>query len=200
MPTRNHSPLPMHHLRAQVQVPISGPQGDAPLSMDSPALDFYTDLTRVPAATIEESAMVDDANRTMIRRGVRSLLVIDHERRLLGLLTATDVISEKPVQVAQQHSVPLSEVQVRDIMTPTAEIEAFEYEDFARAAVGRVVTALRNAGRQHGLVVRRHGNSHGHQLIQGIVSLTQIASALGVAIDLPGHARSFAEIEAAIRA
>jgi CBS domain-containing protein len=199
MPNRNHSPLPTHHLPAHVHVPVAGPHGDAPLSMDSPALDFYTDLTRVPAATIEESASVDDANRNMIRRGVRSLLVIDHERRLLGLLTATDVISEKPVQAAHQRGVTLSDVQVRDIMTPTTQIEAFEYEDFARAAVGRIVAALRNAGRQHGLVVRRQGNAHNHELIQGIVSLTQIASALGVAIDLPGHARSFAEIEAAIR-
>lgn len=197
MPSRNHSPLPMHHLPAHVHVPVAGPHGDAPLSMDSPAIEFYTDLTRVPAATIEESALVDDANRTMIRRGVRSLLVIDHDRRLFGLLTATDVISEKPVQAAHARGVRLSEVQVRDIMTPTAEIQAFEYDDFARAAVGRVVTALRDAGRQHGLVLRRNG--HG-QSIQGIVSLTQIASALGVAIDLPGHARSFAEIEAAIRA
>ncbi len=194
---RDHSALPMHHLPSHVHVPVAGPHGDSPLSLDSPALDFYTDLTRVPAATIEESATVDDANRTMIRRGVRSLLVIDHDRRLFGMLTATDVISEKPVQAAHARGVPLSDVLVRDVMTPIAALQAFAYEDFARAAVGRVVAALRAAGRQHGLVLRRHGQAP--ESVQGIVSLTQIASALGISIDLPGHARSFAEIEAAIR-
>lgn len=194
---RDHSALPMYHVQPPLRVPVAGAQGDPRLSLDSPALEFYTDLTRVPAATIEDSATSEDANTTMIRRGVRSLLVIDHQRRLLGLLTATDVISEKPIRAAHERGVRLSEVLVRDIMTPTSELQAFLYDDLAKCAVGRVVAALRAAGRQHGLVVRRE--AHGEAVV-GIVSLTQIASVLGMSIDLPGHARSFAEIEAAIRA
>ena len=35
----------------------------------------------------------------MIQRGVRLLLVVDQNRSVLGVITATDILGEKPMQV-----------------------------------------------------------------------------------------------------
>jgi len=63
-----------------------------------------TDLRHIPAATIDLDAPLDAANRFMIRRGVRLLLVTDDERQVLGLITANDVLGEKPVQFALERA------------------------------------------------------------------------------------------------
>jgi predicted transcriptional regulator len=39
----------------------------------------------------------------MIRRNVRSLFVVDVDNEILGLITATDLLGEKPLQHIQQY-------------------------------------------------------------------------------------------------
>ena len=106
--------------------------------IDSPAVDVMTDLTKVTAVIILPGDTVDEAHRRMIQRGVRLLLVVDADRRVHGILTANDVLGEKPVQTAVQQGVHRSDVQVRDIMTPRAALEALgehQLEDVPRLDV-----------------------------------------------------------------
>jgi len=70
--------------------------------IDSPAVDVMTDLTRITAVIILPGDTVDEAHRRMIQRGVRLLLVVDADRRVHGLVTANDVLGEKPVKTAVQ--------------------------------------------------------------------------------------------------
>src|SRR5690606_1537219 len=74
--------------------------------IDSPALEVMTDLTRVTAVIILPGDTVDEAHRRMIQRGVRLLLVVDQDRRVHGIVTANDVLGEKPVRIAVQRGVP----------------------------------------------------------------------------------------------
>lgn len=164
--------------------------------LESPALDVMTDFARVPAATIEPSATVAEANQFMMRRGVRSLMVVDATRRVLGIITARDVLGELPVKVAQERNVAHAEVLVRDVMTPAERLEAISLEAVAAAKVGNVVATLARSGRQHTLVVETRGKG---QHVRGIFSLTQIARELGIPIDGPPVGRTFAEVEAALR-
>lgn len=164
---------------------------------DSPATDVMTDLTRVVAVIILPGDSVDEAHHRMIQRGVRLLLVVDQDRRVHGVITANDVLGEKPVTVAVQRGVPHSEVQVRDVMTPADALQVLRYDDVAGAAVGHIIASLKAAGRQHGLVVDE--DAKGRQRVRGIFSATQIARQLGVSITTSGVARTFAEIETALR-
>ncbi len=61
-----------------------------------------TDFNSVTAVIILPGDTLDEAHRRMIQRGVRLLLVVDQNRSVLGLITATDILGEKPVQVAVQ--------------------------------------------------------------------------------------------------
>lgn len=163
----------------------------------SPAVDVMTDLSHVAAATVRRLATVDDANQTMIAQGVRSLFVVD-QRRILGIVTATDVLGEKPVQVGHELGVRHDEVMVRDIMTPADELEVIDFGIVLEATVGDVVVTLKRAGRQHALVSDLQAVST-RQRVRGIFSLTQIARQLGIESVTPDIDRTFADIEAAFR-
>lgn len=170
----------------------------AAVRLESPATEVMTDLRRIGAATIGPRAAIDEANRSMIVQGVRSLFVLEDGRQVMGIVTSTDIQGERPMQVAQLRGVRRSELSVRDIMTPADRFEVLDLRDVQQARVGDVIATLRLAGRQHALVVEAGGEGDGH-ILRGVFSLTQIARQLGIAPQ-PMHdiARTFAEIEAAI--
>ncbi|MGP1679296.1 MAG: CBS domain-containing protein, partial [Burkholderiales bacterium] len=165
--------------------------------IDSPALAVMTDLRQIPAATVDLEAPLDAANRFMIRRGVRLLLVTDDDRQVLGLITANDVLGEKSVQFALERGIKRQEIRVRDIMTPRERLEVLLYADLVHAEVGHIVATLKHTGRQHALVVDLNGDGK-VQAVRGIFSASQIARQLGVAIQTTEVAQTFAEIGAAL--
>jgi CBS domain-containing protein len=191
----DYSVLPLRGLAARAGLRAATPQSGERLTLDSRALSVLTDFAVVPAATIEPDASVDDANRSMIRRGVRSLVVVDHDRRVLGIITATDVLGERPVQLALERGAKHHEILVREVMTPGERIEALPIDALLDAKIGHVVATLARAGRQHALVVEQ---TPGGDVVRGIFSLTQIAAQLGISIETNPVAGTFAEVEAAL--
>ena len=193
--SREYTPLVSHPLVPGAHLPE--PQRHAGRSgFDSPALDLMTDFTIVPAATIEPSATVKEANLSMIRRAVRSLLVTDPDRRVVGIITATDLLGERPVTIALEHKINHGEVPVRDVMTPAGRLEALRLEDVESAKAGHIVATLAHAGRQHTLVVQPGPDG---DTVRGIFSLTHIAAALGITVEASEIASTFADVEAALR-
>jgi len=164
--------------------------------VDSPAVEVMTDLTRVTAVIILAGDSVDEAHRRMIQRGVRLLLVVDQDRKVHGVITANDVLGEKPVQAAVQRGVARSEILVRDVMTPRSALQVLEMREVSASTVGHIVATLKAAGRQHTLVVDRDAKRG--QRVCGIFSATQIARQLGVVITTDAVARTFADIEATL--
>lgn len=164
------------------------------VSLDDAAIQVMTDLRCTAAVIILAGDTVNEAHRRMIQGGVRLLLVADQDRRLEGLITATDVLGEKPMQVVTTRGIQRHELLVRDIMTPQQHLEALPLEDVRAAKVGHIVSTLKRAGRQHTLVVER--DAAGRQVVRGLFSATQIARQLGVAIQTSHIAQTFSEIEA----
>ena len=164
---------------------------------DSPAIDVMTDLKLVAAATIDSETLVDVANQAMIARGVRSLLVLDATTTLVGLLTARDILGERPMQVVRDRGLRHDEIRVKDIMTPGSAIEVLQMNDVLRAKVGQILETLKQSGRQHALVVDQDTVT-GRQMVRGVFSASQIARQLGIPMQTTEVARTFAEIEAVI--
>lgn len=162
--------------------------------LDSPAVLVMTDLARVEPATVGADVRLRRAHQAMIHRGVRMLFVTDADRQLVGILTASDVLGERPVVVAGSRGMGADELRVADIMTPLSELQAIPMPYVQRADVGHVVATLKSAGRQHAIVVEP--GADGRQQVRGIFSLTQIARQLGVTMTTGEIARSFADIEA----
>lgn len=193
---RTYTALPMGPLprRATFHAPAPGP---APrVSLDAPALDVMTDLKQVTAVTIDPEASIEHAMRVMIRRNVRLLLVVSVENEILGLVTATDLVGEKPVQYVHEHGGSRADIQVRDLMTPHEQLEAIEFEAVRSAKVGHVLATLRASGRQHALVLDTEERARPR--VRGIFSTSQLARQLGETVQTGEVAYTFAEIEAAL--
>ena len=205
---RDYQPLPIRELGANAgfRRPLAPPC--ARVTPESPAMQVMTDLTRVTPATIRPQAPLAGANQFMIARGVRLLLVADDQENVLGVISATDILSERAMRVAIERGLRRDELTVADVMTSAEQVEVITYGDVESARVGHVLETLRRAGRQHALVVdfdelasrRLLEPPSRRTMVRGVFSLSQIARQLGVAVQTGGEvARTFSEIESAIK-
>ena len=172
---------------------VSRPPQSKSVTLESSALDVMTDLRHNDAAVIEPHVSMEFANSYMIQRGVRSLLVLNQDHSLRGIITATDILGEKPLRFIQDRRVKHDEITVSDIMTPLERLEVIPIEEVQNAKVGHVVASLCDTGRQHILVMEN--NADNKPSVCGIFSLTQIERQLGVTISSTKVSENFAEIE-----
>jgi len=166
------------------------------VKLSEPAISVMTDLSKVSVVSVRAKTSMDKANAKMIRYGVRLLLVLDDNDQVAGLLTATDVLGEKPMRFLQNMGGTHSDIMVRDIMTTQRELEVLRIEDVRNAQVGQIVASLKKSHRQHALVVSE--SEDGKQAVCGLFSITQIARQLGAQVQSFELANTFAEIEAVI--
>jgi len=191
---REYHPLPLRELGADAGFRRPTQRQAARVTLESPAAEVMTDLARVSPATIRPNAPLAGANQLMITRGVRLLLVVDeaHET-VLGLISASDILGERPMLVATGRGLRRDELTVADVMTPAREVEVIDLREVEASRVGHVVETLRRAGRQHAAVVDADA------MVRGIFSLSQIARQLGVTLAAAGEtALTFSQIEAAL--
>ncbi len=181
-----HSPLAPGARVAQPPTPQR-------VTLDDPAFSVMTDLREVHAATVTPEEPIDAANARMIRRGVRLLFVLDPQGAVSGVITATDLLGEKPVRFMQERGVTHAEIQVADIMTPAPMIEALALLEVAQMRVGHIVATLKAVRRQHLMVAEDDGRR-----IRGLFSASQVARQLGVQLQTFEVAQTFADIGAAL--
>ncbi|HZZ92656.1 MAG TPA: CBS domain-containing protein [Usitatibacter sp.] len=172
---------------------LAEPMTPGRVTLDDPAFSVMTDLREVSAATTTADEFIAAAEAQMVRRSVRLLFVLDAERKLAGIVTATDLLGEKPMRFMQSRGVTRTEIQVGDLMTPAAALEALSVMDVAQMRVGHIVATLKAVGRRHLIVAEDNG-----QRVRGLFSASQLARQLGVELQTIEVAQTFADIEAAL--
>jgi CBS domain-containing protein len=188
---REYAPLTLSPLAPGARV--AHPNAPGRVTLDDPAFSVMTDLREVAAATTTPEEPIDSAHAVMIRRGVRLLFALDAQGGVVGIITATDLLGAKPMRFMQERGVTHAEVQVRDIMTPAARLDALSLLDVAQMRVGHIVATLKAVNRQH-LTVAEDGG----QRIRGLFSASQVARQLGMEVQTFAVAQTFAEVEAAL--
>jgi CBS-domain-containing membrane protein len=173
-------PLPQSKLKAGAGYEVVGTQSFKKVDLHSPAIEVMTDLRRVEALTTTEEISIDAAEKMMIDYGVRSLIVVDSEHMITGIITSTDILSDKPMQIITERGLLHSDLLVRDVMTPAHKIKVIDLQDVMKSQVGHVVETLKQSNRQHALVVDMLEN--GHQRLCGIFSATQITRQMNAEI------------------
>ena len=188
---REYAPLNLTLLAPSARV--VSPMTPGRVTLDDPAFSVMTDLREVSAATTTAGERMTEAHAQMIRRGVRLLFVLAPDASVAGVITATDILGEKPMRFSQSHGVAHAEIAVGDVMTPAAMLEAIALQEVAQMRVGHVVATLKKVGRKHLTVAEENGRR-----IRGLFSASQIARQLGMELQTFEVAQSFAEIEAAL--
>ncbi|KTD23880.1 CBS domain [Legionella lansingensis] len=155
---------------------IATPEACREITLDSQALDIFTDFQKTEPLVIDESLDVVTAEDLMKKTHVRLKLVMS-DGHFVGTLAYADLVGEK--MMALSHHTPRSQILVSDIMTPKDRLKAIRFDDLKRAKVKDVVEALRNEGSQHFLVVDEQGKR-----IRGIISASDIARRLHVPLDI----------------
>lgn len=159
---------------------------------ESPAVDVMTDFCKVAAITMGPCATIDDAQQRMIASGVRLLFVTNQSNAIIGVITLTDINGEKPVKYMQKTGCKREEIFLRDIMTPQDQLEVLQMVDVEKATVGDIIETMKQAARQHALVVDYDGD---HQVIRGLFSTKQISKQLGITFKPSELNHTFAELE-----
>jgi CBS domain-containing protein len=173
----------------QVQPPQHGP-----VTMDSPALEVFTDLAQHRAATVQPQTSLVQAELKMIYQGVRLLFVVSDMPSVDGILTAADIAGDKPMRLVHQRQIKHDDMTAADVMTPLADIDTITYAALQRATVAQVVATLVRCGRPHLLVIDS-GTSDRTPRIRGLVSQTQVERQLGRALPVNTMAQTFSELE-----
>lgn len=168
-----------------------------PLSLKSPAVEVLTDLRIIDPISIHDDVALEEAHARMINHGIRLLFVSNNAGAFTGLLTASDVLGERPLRCMQSSGKQRKELLVADVMTPRNQLEALNMGDVLHASVGHIVATLKEHGRQHALVVERNSGS-GHLEICGLFSTSTIARRLGISLNFLRVPRAFSEIEHAL--
>ncbi|MCT8469860.1 CBS domain-containing protein [Chromohalobacter canadensis] len=162
------------------------------LTLDSPAARLLTDFSTQRAQTILTSNTISQALNTMKQAGVRLLMVMGSDGRFTGVINARELVGGRKITIAMQnHDVPREEVTVDMIQTPRAQLHSLSLAQLETARVGDLVETLKASGDQH-LLITAPGEEG--PIIRGLVSASDISRSLGIDLDHPPEARSFAAI------
>jgi len=164
------------------------------VKLDSPAAAVMTNFKVVHPITTRPEVPIDVALNKMKTSGIRLLFVMNDADQIIGLITAKDIMGERPIQITQQMRVPRADITVAAVMTPQPDICALDAHAVRDARVGDIVETLRTQERQHALVVETHKATQSQRVI-GMFSTSQISKLLGNNVTPEVHpARSLAAL------
>jgi len=165
-------------IKADNQFYLVGP-GERLLNEDSPALKVMTDFKYVMPVTIDADTSIEYALNKMKLAGVRLLLVTDDEdgNSIQGIISATTILGERPIKMAQELRVSFAELKVKMLMTAQPEIKAINMISLKDARIGHIISTMKEIGRKHLLVMDI--DERGRSIVRGLFSITQINKQLG---------------------
>jgi CBS domain-containing protein len=109
----------------------------------------------------------------MKHAGVRSAFATDPARNaVVGLVTAYDIMSEKPMRFMQSLATPRREVLVRDVMQPTTDWRIAELKDLEGATVLSVALMFEETQLTHIPVMET--DDSGERRLRGLLSAARV--------------------------
>jgi CBS-domain-containing membrane protein len=153
-----------------LQIPGTDPWYAAPTD---PALSVMTDFRERSSVTVAETAAIDAALDHMKHTGVRCAFAIDDARKVVvGLITAYDIMGEKPMRHVQDTRGRRQDVLVRDIMQGVADWQVVDIREIEQANV-RAVSRLFDETQLTHIAVMETGG-HGEQRLRGLLSAAKV--------------------------
>jgi CBS domain len=183
-----------------VELPRLDQRKNHPLSLESPALQVFTDLLKTRVYSVLPTMQIDTALSYMAQSGVRLLFIENTEDKLLGLITSYDIMGEKPMMYLrkaherQEYDMNHAHILVEHIMQPVHEWTILDYAHLEHTKVRDITELFKTIHQRHLIVLDR---STQPLTVRGIFSAAHIERELSIAIE---HNQStplqtFSEIE-----
>jgi CBS domain-containing protein len=182
------------NIPADIPVFVNPPSRITGVSLEDPAIRVMTDLMHTRAITIDMDQSIAFALELMKHAGVRMLVVTENSDQLRGLVTARDIMGEKPINIMNSERISRDEIRIQQIMTHVSQLQPFNISDVEFASVKDIIIKLREVGRQHAIVIEKREDDTGY-FLRGIFSITQIGRQLGMDIPAGSQMQSFADFE-----
>ncbi len=183
----NYSALPYKTFSPGTMLKRPIQQKETQVAPDDPARLVMTDFEQTVPITEFPTLPLPEANDRMITYGVRLLFVTKNDDTILGLITANDILGERPIKYIQKYGGSFNEITVNDVMTKRSEIEAISFNDLCNASVGQIIETMKIFNRQHALVIEEVGDN---AFVRGLLSTTRIGQQLGINIE-PSNPRTY---------
>ena len=161
------------------------------ISLDTLALEFFTDFKLTKPLVIESSISAVEVKNLMLKTHVRLLFVINEQHQFLGVISADDLAERKIVQKISD-GFKREDIAVTDFMKRKQDLLALDYGELVSVSIGGVIKVLKDSGQQHCLVIDKHSNT-----IRGIFSASDISRKLHLPIDIQDKS-SFYKVFSAI--
>jgi DeoR family transcriptional regulator, catabolite repression regulator len=155
------------------------------ISIESPAMLFFTDFEKVKPLVVDLSTRADLARSLMLREHVKLKLVVDSDDKFLGVVSLDD-ISEQHITAKLSKTITRDSITVADLMVPKREIKGLDFSEVESVDIGTVVHHLKDIGQQHCLVLDKSLNK-----IRGIFSASDISRKLGLPINVQDHSNFY---------
>jgi predicted transcriptional regulator len=145
---------------------------EAPVALTDPAMAVVTDFTWERPVVVTEDRAIDDALEEMMRAGVGALLVVQ-EDAVTGLITASDIQGERPLQFLHLSGFAgRAEIEVRHIMRPWDCVPTLEWQAVRSARMHIIVEFLRATHATHVVIVEQA--EQGGAFVRGLISRTRL--------------------------
>lgn len=143
-----------------------------------PALSVMIDFRSRSSVTVSETAPLDEALGHMKHTGVRCAFVVDEKKSaVVGMLTAYDILGEKPQRHMHFTGIGRDDVLVRDIMQKISDSRVAAIKDIEQSTVGDVLEVFMKTGVTH-LPVMETTQSN-EQRLRGLLSFAKVKRLLG---------------------
>lgn len=159
--------------------------------LDSPAFEVMTDFKNRQPLTAAPETLIHDALEMMKLARVRSLLVVDNEDHIMGLISARDIQGIKAATVARDNDVTIPEVTVAMMMVPYDSLPVLNMKALSNARVGHIRRLIHDLGVNYIIVVEDHAD---HQMVRGMFSISRISRQLGENLSGDLSSQSVADI------
>lgn len=193
---KSYHPLSTIHLAPENHY-SHPPQPPEVIHLNDPALHVMLDFRYHQPVTVSPNMSIDEALQELKSHNIPVLLVIDSDdENVVGIITAEDILGEKPVKLIQEGRMRRADIPISMVMTPQNEIAAFDVEHLRHAKVGNIIQTL-HLLKQHTLLVIKYDEHHpDQQMVRGLFSSSMISKQLGedITSDL-SEAQSIAELQ-----
>jgi CBS domain containing-hemolysin-like protein len=143
------------------------------VSENDEALSVMIDFRSRTSVTVLENDNIDSALEHLKHTGVRCAFVVDQKKQgVVGMLTAHDILGEKPQQHCHIYRGKRCDIQVKDIMQKMSDWRVASLPVIAQSTVEDILNIFIRTGLTHLPVVETTAN--GHWRLRGLFSFAKI--------------------------